>query len=111
MTFSSDYPEKPPKVKFLPIDGQPIFHPNVYTDGGVCMSIINPEGSTHHYGSGGTWTPTLSIKAVLLALQSFLDEATSRASGREEAYRLFNNNKPEYDKRVKQQVAKVEHYE
>ena len=99
-----------PTVKFLPINGQPLFHPNVYTDGGVCMSIINPEGSTHHYGKGGTWKPSISIKQVLLALQQFLDEATSRAAGREEAYRLFNHDKPEYARRVKQQVALVEQY-
>lgn len=78
MTFTADYPEKPPVIKFKPIKGQPLFHPNVYTDGGVCMSIINPEGSRHHYGSGGTWKPAISIKQVLLALQMFLDEATSR---------------------------------
>ena len=77
MTFTQDYPEKPPTVKFLPINGKPLFHPNVYNDGGVCMSIINPEGSRHHYGSGGTWKPSLTIKQVLLALQTFLDEATS----------------------------------
>ena len=52
MTFTQDYPEKPPTVKFKPIKGQPLFHPNVYTDGGVCMSIINPEGSRHAYGTG-----------------------------------------------------------
>ena len=38
----------------------------------------------------------------------FLDESTSRASGREEAYNLYNNNRNEYNKRVKQQVARVE---
>lgn len=110
MTFSADYPEKPPTVKFKPIAGQPLFHPNVYTDGGVCMSIINPEGSRHHYGSGGTWKPSLTIKQVLLALQTFLDEATSLAAGREEAYRLFTHNKDEYAKRVRAQVEKVEQY-
>ena len=41
-------------------------------------------------------------------LQMFLDESTSRAAGREEAYNLYNNNRAEYNKRVKQQVARVE---
>jgi ubiquitin-protein ligase len=77
MTFASDYPNQPPKVRFHLIDGKPLFHPNVYVDGGVCMSIINPEGSSHAYGKGGTWKPTMNIKQVLLALQMFLDEATS----------------------------------
>ena len=98
----------PPVVKFNPIDGQPLFHPNVYLDGGVCLSIINPENSTHAYGRGGTWTPALSIKQVLMALQIFLDEPTSYAGGREEPYRLHKDNKKEYERRVKQQVAKGE---
>ena len=34
---------------------------------------------------------------------------TSRyATGREEAYLLYNNDRAEYNRRVKQQVAKVE---
>ena len=108
MMFTEDYPTKPPKVKFDKIDGQPLFHPNVYLDGGVCLSIVNPEGSTHAYGKGGTWQPSLTIKHVLLALQIFIDEPESRAAGRTEEDRLFRTNKPEYERRVKQQVAKCE---
>ena len=111
MYFTEDYPNVPPKVKFDKIKGEPLFHPNVYTDGGVCLSIINPEGSTHAYGSGGTWKPSMNLKTVMTALQIFLDEATSRAGGREEAYRLYNHDRKAYDKRVKQQVAAVEHYD
>ena len=37
MSFSADYPQKPPTVKFSLVDGKPLFHPNVYTDGGVCL--------------------------------------------------------------------------
>ena len=62
MSFDTDYPMKPPSVRFLPIGGKPIFHPNVYLDGKVCLSIINPEGSTHAYGKGGTWKPSINIK-------------------------------------------------
>lgn len=55
MTFTRDYPERPPKVTFNKIAGEPLYHPNVYLDGGVCLSIINPPESNHHYGRGGTW--------------------------------------------------------
>ena len=110
LTEPSEHPDESHRVRFHLIDGQPLFHPNVYTDGGVCLSIINPEGSTHAYGKGGTWKPTMNIKTVLNALQMFLDEATSLAAGREEPYRLYNKDRPAYEKRVKVQVAKVEHY-
>lgn len=108
MTFTEDYPEKPPKVVFSKIAGEPLFHPNVYNDGNVCLSIINPENSRHAYGKGGTWKPSITIKQVLLSLQIFLDEAQSFAAGRDEAYKLYTHNRPEYIVRVKKQVAKAE---
>ena len=52
--------------------------------------------------------PARAAPQVLQAVQMFLDESTSRAAGREEAYNLYNNNRAEYNKRVKQQVARVE---
>jgi ubiquitin-conjugating enzyme E2 I len=108
MTFTADYPERPPSVKFKPVDGKPLFHPNVYTSGGVCMSIINPPESTHAYGKGGTWAPSITIKHVLVALQTFIDESTSYAAGRTLEYGLFTTNRKEYDRQVKIQVAKME---
>ena len=39
MEFSEDYPSKPPKCKFKP----PLFHPNVYPSGTICLSILNEE--------------------------------------------------------------------
>lgn len=108
LTFTAEYPERPPTFQFLPIDGKPLFHPNIFNDGKICMSIINPPESTHAYGKGGNWSISVTIKQVLQGVQMFLDESTSRASGREEAYDLYNNNRAEYNKRVKQQVARVE---
>ncbi|TPX33012.1 hypothetical protein SmJEL517_g04040 [Synchytrium microbalum] len=40
LTFPRDYPLSPPVMKFT----CPIFHPNVYKDGTVCISILHaPE--------------------------------------------------------------------
>jgi ubiquitin-conjugating enzyme E2 I len=39
ITFSSEYPARPPGV-FMPRE---FFHPNVYHDGEVCLSIINED--------------------------------------------------------------------
>lgn len=72
------------------------------------MSIINPPESTHGYGKGGTWKPNINIKQVLLALQTFLDEATGLAAGRNTEYKLWKENRAEYNRQVKLQVAKAE---
>ena len=36
MTFSDQYPYKPPGFRFR----IPIFHPNIYADGKLCISIL-----------------------------------------------------------------------
>ena len=40
MSFPLDYPYSPPKMKFL----FPLLHPNVYSDGELCVSILHPPG-------------------------------------------------------------------
>ena len=39
LDFSDEYPSKPPKCKFVP----PLFHPNVYPSGTICLSILNED--------------------------------------------------------------------
>jgi len=72
------------------------------------LDIINPPESSHGYGRGGTWTPTISIKQVLMALQTFLDEPNMSSPAQQEAYNLKRRDQDAYRKRVKEQVAKVE---
>ena len=48
MEFPEDYPNKPPRCKFNP----PLFHPNVYPSGTVCLSILNEDED---------WKPSLSV--------------------------------------------------
>lgn len=49
----SDYPTSPPKCKFEP----PLFHPNVYPSGTVCLSLLDEEKD---------WRPAITIKQILL---------------------------------------------
>ena len=56
MIFKDDYPSTPPKVKFVP----PLFHPNVYPSGTVCLSLLDEEKD---------WRPAITIKQLLLGIQ------------------------------------------
>ena len=42
MKFSEDYPTKPPDCYFnlMPGTKKPLFHPNVYADGKICLSLL-----------------------------------------------------------------------
>lgn len=59
MTFSEDYPVKPPHVVFV----TPIFHPNVYANGDICLDILNKQ-----------WTPIYDIGSILTSIQSLLTD-------------------------------------
>jgi len=41
LKFPYDYPNNPPEMKFL----TKMYHPNIYTDGRVCISILHAPGA------------------------------------------------------------------
>ena len=40
LNFPTDFPFNPPVFKFI----TPVYHPNIYPDGKVCISILHPPG-------------------------------------------------------------------
>lgn len=98
MTFTEDYPNKPPVCKFKMVGntGKPLFHPNVYPSGKICLSLLDADKA---------WKPSLTIKHLLIGIQTLLDDPNNADPAQEEPYRAFKNDKKEYEARVKQQVA------
>ncbi|CAO3672227.1 unnamed protein product [Rhizopus stolonifer] len=88
-----DYPSKPPKCKFNP----PLFHPNVYPSGTVCLSILNEDEG---------WKPAITVKQILLGVQDLLNYPNPESPAQQEAYMLFRKDKKEYERRVLEQAAK-----
>ncbi|GBB92322.1 hypothetical protein RclHR1_00020025 [Rhizophagus clarus] len=91
MFFPQEYPAKPPKCKFTP----PLFHPNVYPSGTVCLSILNEEEG---------WKPGITIKQIVLGIQQLLNEPNPQSPAQAEAYELFKRDKTAYEQRVRQQA-------
>jgi ubiquitin-protein ligase len=63
--FPYNYPVSPPKVEFMTSYGKVRFHPNLYRNGKVCLSILNTW-------KGESWTSSLTIRSILLTIQSVL---------------------------------------
>lgn len=93
MQFKDDYPSTPPKCKFEP----PLFHPNVYPSGTVCLSLLDEEKD---------WRPSITIKQILLGIQALLNEPNVKDPAQAEAYTIYCQNKAEYEKRVRQQALR-----
>lgn len=65
--FPIDYPYSPPKVSYIPFSTSVRYHPNLYRNGKVCLSIINTW-------NGPSWSSTQSLRSILITLQSILDD-------------------------------------
>uniref|UniRef100_A0A4W5QG91 Ubiquitin conjugating enzyme E2 I n=1 Tax=Hucho hucho TaxID=62062 RepID=A0A4W5QG91_9TELE len=76
MLFKDDYPSSPPKCKFEP----PLFHPNVYPSGTVCLSILEEDKD---------WRPAITIKQILLGIQELLNEPNIQDPAQAEAYTIY----------------------
>lgn len=61
-----DYPFSSPKVQILSSDGQTRFHPNLYVNGKVCLSILGTW-------TGPAWSSVMSISTVLKSIHSLLE--------------------------------------
>lgn len=87
------FPAQPPKCKFVP----PLFHPNVYPSGTICLSILNEEED---------WRPAITIKQMLLGIQDLLDTPNPNSPAQSDAYQLFVSDKAEYKRRIKLEAQK-----
>ena len=50
------------------------------------------------------WKPSLTIKHLLIGIQTLLDDPNNADPAQEEPYRAFKNDKKDYDAKVKAQV-------
>ncbi|EAY00712.1 ubiquitin conjugating enzyme, putative [Trichomonas vaginalis G3] len=89
LKFTEEYPHVPPSVKFT----TPIFHPNVYRNGSICLDILQ-----------NNWSPAYDISAVLTSIQSLLTDPNPNSPANAEAAQLYKENRPEYIHRVRQCV-------
>jgi|688.fasta_scaffold1626586_1 ubiquitin-protein ligase len=85
ITLPDNYPFSPPQVSFT----ANIWHPNVGTDGRICLDILN-----------SSWTPALKLSAVLLSISSLLNDPNPASPLNGEAGRQYTSNRAEYNQKV-----------
>ncbi|KRY87606.1 SUMO-conjugating enzyme UBC9 [Trichinella pseudospiralis] len=69
----------------------PILHPNVYTSGSVCISLLQENG----------WRSSMQLKDILVSIQTLLAEPNINSPANAEAYKLYNENRAAYDERIR----------
>ncbi|MCJ1313842.1 Ubiquitin-conjugating enzyme E2 15 [Agyrium rufum] len=102
LKFPTEYPHLPPKMTFQ----TKIFHPNIYSSGEVCISILHPpEDDKYGYESAAErWSPVQTPETILLSVISMLSSPNDESPANVEAARLWRENPKEFKKRCRKCV-------
>jgi len=105
MKFPNDYPMLPPVVSFI----SDFWHPNVYTDGKVCISILHPPGVDEMSGElpEERWLPTQTVTTILLSIISLLSAPNTSSPANVDASVEWRKNPEAYKARVRALVEKA----
>ncbi|KAL7854562.1 hypothetical protein SRHO_G00167520 [Serrasalmus rhombeus] len=106
--FPIDYPYSPPSFRFL----TKMWHPNIYENGDVCISILHPPVDDPQSGElpSERWNPTQNVRTILLSVISLLNEPNTFSPANVDAsvmYRKWRDSKGrerEYADIIRKQV-------
>lgn len=103
MQFPQNYPYSPPTFKFL----RPIFHPNIYSDGKVCISILHAPGEDEQSGelASERWSPLQGVETVLRSVLLLLDDPEISSPANVDAGVMYRDDRSQYNKRAKETAA------
>ncbi len=80
----------------MPCLGPVIYHPNVFSNGGICLSILNAD-----------WSPSVTLVDVLTSIQHLLANPNAKhVTDRPEVSRLYNENQAEYRRKIRDQTKR-----
>lgn len=109
LKFPLDYPNNPPEMKFI----TPMWHPNIYEDGRVCISILHAPGTdsmNEQETADERWRPILNVEAILLSVISMLNDPNINSPANLDASLQFRDNRTEYNKKVRKMAQKSTEY-
>ncbi|XP_059174451.1 SUMO-conjugating enzyme UBC9-B-like [Physella acuta] len=91
MTFTDAYPSVAPECTFQPT----IFHPNIFANGVVCLSLLR---------DANYWREAVTLKEILLSIQDLLNEPNPNSPANRDANIIYVQNKAEYERRIREQA-------
>ncbi|KAL5697789.1 E2 ubiquitin-conjugating enzyme [Ranunculus cassubicifolius] len=97
MEFPKNYPNSPPSVRFT----SDMWHPNVYSDGKVCISILHEGVDPHGYElASERWTPVHTVESIVISIISMLSSPNDESPANVDAAKEWRNDRNGFKKRV-----------
>jgi len=106
LEFPVDYPFSPPKFIF----SRPPLHPNIYSNGHVCVSILHSSTNTVLSGEDDNerWNITQTVRTILVSIVSLLSAPNLSSPANVDASTMYkdwkNNKSNEYAEIIGRQV-------
>lgn len=104
LTFPKEYPNMPPVCRFT----SEMWHPNVYADGKVCISILHSPGDDPHgYESASErWSPVHSVESIVVSIISMLSSPNDESPANVDAAKQWREDREGFRKKVQRTVRK-----
>lgn len=105
LSFPNDFPNMPPSLTFT----SEMWHPNVYPDGRVCISILHPPGEDQfnlQESAEERWRPILGVEQILVSVISMLSDPNDESPANLDAAVMWRNDKVAFKKKTRQLVRK-----
>ncbi|KAJ2546804.1 Ubiquitin-conjugating enzyme 13, partial [Coemansia sp. RSA 1933] len=104
LKFPSNYPYEPPTMRFSSY----LWHPNVYPDGRVCISILHKPGEdpNGYERPEERWSPVQTVETILVSILSMLCEPNPDSPANVDAAKLWRDDKKAYKREARRCVDK-----
>lgn len=89
---TQSFPNMPPDMIFT----SEMWHPNVYEDGKVCISILHPPGTDEHNSQETAeerWRPILGVEQIIISVISMLSDPNDESPANLDAAVQWRNDK------------------
>jgi len=105
LSFPEDFPQSPPEMKFI----TEMWHPNIYVDGKVCISILHKPGVDElnpQEKAEERWRPVLGVEQILISVVSMLNDPNCDSPANIDAAVQLRKSPEQYKQKVRQLVIK-----
>ncbi|KAL6048787.1 Ubiquitin-conjugating enzyme E2 14 [Balamuthia mandrillaris] len=104
LKFPTEYPDQPPEMYFT----SEIWHPNVYEDGKVCISILHPPGEDEfgYEKANERWSPIHTVETILVSVISMLSDPNDESPANIDAARQWREDREGFKKKVQRCVRR-----
>ena len=102
--FPKEYPNKPPSFKFI----DKLYHPNIYPDGKVCISILHEGEDQYGYEHiSERWNPSHSVNSILMSILSMLTAPNFESPANVDASKLWRDDFDKYKIHIYKTITKT----